>query len=154
MAKPIGPGSEVDAYCTKCKMDLNHRIIAMEGERIKRVECLTCRGHHNYRRPRSEEPEPRSRAAASSKKSSAPPRRASASDHRKMWEKAIMGRSAGDFTAYTISGVFQVGDLVRHKKFGDGVVAEVIEGGKIQVIFEPGPKTLVSGLSGRRRAST
>ena len=34
MAKPITAGSEVDSYCTKCKLDLNHRIIAMVGDTI------------------------------------------------------------------------------------------------------------------------
>jgi hypothetical protein len=143
MAKKIGAGSEVDAWCTKCKMDLNHRVIAMEGDKIKRVECLTCRGHHNYRRPKSAEPEPKRRSTSKKKKRAA--KKAAVPDYRKLWEEAIMGRSPDDFTKYTITGNFEVGDLVRHKKFGDGVVAEIIEGGKIQVIFEPGPKTLVYG---------
>lgn len=140
MSKTIGAGSEVDAYCTKCKMDLNHRVIAMEGDRVKRVECLTCRGHHNYRRPKSEEPE-KKRAPRKAK----PAARKPISDFRKAWEEAIMGRSPDDFTAYNITQVFQIGQLVHHKKFGDGVVSDLIEGGKIQVIFEPGPKTLVHG---------
>lgn len=142
MAKAIAAGSEVDSYCTKCKMDLNHRVIAMEGEKIKRVECLTCRGHHNYRLPKSAKKKAKKKATkrkTSRKKTPALP------DYKKIWEEAIMGRGADDFTAYKISGVFQVGELVRHKKFGDGVVAEIMEGGKISVIFEPGPKTLVYG---------
>ncbi len=145
MTKPTRAASEVDAYCTKCKMDLNHRIIAMDGPKIVRVECLTCRGHHNYRKPMSERDEPTPRSGRTRTASSSPPRRASVSDHKKTWEKAIMGRSPDDFTAYNITRVFQVGQLVRHKKFGDGVVTELMDGGKIQVVFEPGPKMLVHG---------
>ena len=35
-------GGEIDAYCAKCKLDLAHRIIAMVGEAVKKVECKTC----------------------------------------------------------------------------------------------------------------
>src|SRR5258708_17991440 len=51
--KPLKPGAEVDSYCTKCRMDLLHRIIAMNNGKIIRVECRTCGGHHNYRAPKS-----------------------------------------------------------------------------------------------------
>ena len=44
---------EVDSYCTKCKLDLAHRIIAMVGDQPKKVECRTCGSHHLYRRPKS-----------------------------------------------------------------------------------------------------
>ena len=142
MAKEISAGSEVDSYCTKCKMDLNHRVIAMEGTKIKKVECLTCRGHHNYRLPKSAAKPAKKKAT---KRKTAAKKTAAVPDYKKLWEQAIMGRSPSDFTKYTITGVFQVGELVHHKKFGDGVVAEIIEGGKVSVIFEPGPKTLVYG---------
>jgi hypothetical protein len=146
MDRKLGPGSEVDSYCTKCKLDLNHRIIAMDGARPKRVECLTCRGHHNYRRPKAEAGEGKTgtRRKADGDSPGAP-RSTRKADPRKAWEKAIVGKSAGDFTSYNIGGAFAVGQLIRHAKFGDGVVAEVIEGGKVSVLFEAGPKTLVHG---------
>ena len=142
MTKKIEAGAEVDSWCTKCKMDLNHRIIAMEGDKIKRVECLTCRGHHNYRRPKSADP-PKKKKATRKKKASS--KKVVVPDFKKLWEEAIVGRSPEDFTTYHIAEVFEVGQLIRHKKFGDGVVSELIEGGKVQVIFEPGPKVMVHG---------
>src|SRR3954466_12892766 len=57
--KPLKPGVEVDAWCTKCKMDLLHRIIAMQGDKVLRVECRTCNGHHSYRAPKASAPDPR-----------------------------------------------------------------------------------------------
>ncbi|HHH31826.1 MAG TPA: hypothetical protein ENK57_26230 [Polyangiaceae bacterium] len=143
MSKAYPAGMEVDAWCTKCKLDLNHRIIAMNGDAIKRVECLTCRGHHNYRRPKSAEPEmkARKRSGTTTKKA----RVTAAEELRKSWEQAIMGKSPTDFIAYRISETFAAGQLLRHKKFGDGVVAEVLEGGKVAVLFEDGQKTLVHG---------
>ena len=38
MSRRLTVASEVDAYCTKCKLDLGHRIIAMVGDVIKKVE--------------------------------------------------------------------------------------------------------------------
>ncbi len=49
MAKALKAGGEVDSWCTKCKLFLNHRIIAMVGPKPARVECSTCSSHHNYR---------------------------------------------------------------------------------------------------------
>lgn len=144
MSKAYSAGMEVDAWCTKCKLDLNHRIIAMNGDAIKRVECLTCRGHHNYRRPKSAEPEKKTTKRSSSKTTKKA--RATAADQlRKSWEQAILGRSPTDFVAYRITETFAAGQLLRHKKFGEGVVAEVLEDGKVAVLFEDGEKTLVHG---------
>jgi hypothetical protein len=139
MSKPITAGSEVDAYCTKCKLDLGHRVIAMDGAQIKRVECLTCRGHHNYRRPKSAA-QPTKRTT---KRTTA--RKAAHNEQREAWEQAVQGRSDRDFTEYTLAGVYEVGELLRHKKFGDGVVLAMLEDRKMQVAFEEGPKTLVYG---------
>ncbi len=145
MSKAYSAGMEVDAWCTKCKLDLNHRIIAMNGDAIKRVECLTCRGHHNYRRPKSAEPAKATKKKRSTSKTTKKARIAAAEELRQSWEQAIMGRSPTDFTAYRITQTFAAGQLLRHKKFGDGVVAEVLEDGKVAVLFEDGQKTLVHG---------
>src|SRR5207302_3841179 len=42
-------GGDVDAFCTRCKMELGHTILAMVGARPVRVRCNTCGGEHNYR---------------------------------------------------------------------------------------------------------
>ncbi len=145
MSKSIGPGSEIDAYCTKCKLDLNHRVIAMDGGRPKRVECLTCRGHHNYRRPKSDEPVAQRASRVRATSGATPRAPKSAELLRSTWEKAIMGRSPSEFTSYNVSLALAPGQLVRHKKFGDGVVSELVDGGKANVLFADGQKLLVHG---------
>ena len=65
MAKALKAGGEVDSWCTKCKLFLNHRIIAMIGAKPARVECSTCGSHHNYRAASpGEKPETSTRANA------------------------------------------------------------------------------------------
>ena len=55
-------GTEALAYCTSCKMDLNHVIVAMKGDRIAKVQCLTCKKEHVYKAPKGvTEPMPRPR---------------------------------------------------------------------------------------------
>jgi hypothetical protein len=147
--KKTTAASEVDAYCTKCRMDLNHRIVAMKGERIARVECLTCRGQHNYRAPKSAASTgtTRRRAASSTKKAGArrTTRVSIEEQNRQLWESAIVGKSPGDFVSYNIKQVFAQGQLVRHKKFGDGIVNALMEDGKVTVLFQDGEKVLVHG---------
>ena len=43
-------------------------------------------------------------------------------DRERTWEKSIAGRSPNDFRPYRTSEIFEEGELVRHSKFGDGVV--------------------------------
>lgn len=154
MKKPHA-GGEIDAYCTKCRLDLNHRIVAMVGDQVKQVECLTCRGMHRYVRPKTEREAEASRKAGLGPKS---PRSASdpkvpretiaaraERELRHSWEKSIAGQPPSAFKSYRIFESYGVGDLVKHSKFGDGVIARIIDRGKVEVLFQEGSKTLAQG---------
>jgi hypothetical protein len=156
MPKTLKPGSEVDAWCTKCRMDLLHRIIAMEGPKIARVECRTCGGHHNYRRPKSA-PAPVTRTERTPSKTGAPrapaamsPRKAAAHEAERQrestWEKAVLGKPVTSFRAYRATQTFASGDLIRHGKFGDGYIVRIIDRQKVEVMFKDGPRTLAQAL--------
>ena len=160
MKKPK-TGGEIDAYCTKCKLDLTHRIIAMVGDAVKKVECKTCGSHHLYRKPKSVKD---AEAAAAAKAGSAvrkpkaeggAPRTASerhAAAERaerervSTWEKAIAGQPPNAFKPYSIKMLFGSGELVRHPKFGDGVVARVIDRAKVEILFQDGSRTMAHGI--------
>ena len=157
--KKARAGAEIDAYCTKCKLDLMHRIIAMVGDAVKKVECTTCGSHHLYRRPKTE-PEVADHnssvgsSAAKPPRSSKPPKTAkermtaAARAERERvdeWQRAIAGKPTGAFKPYKMSTFFAMGDLVRHSKFGDGLVARVIDQRKIEVFFEEGAKIMAHG---------
>jgi hypothetical protein len=141
--KPIGAGSEIDAWCTKCRLDLGHRIIAMVGGRPKRVICQTCGSQHNYRAPKSA---PRARAERKSSEGSSAPRKThkarAESDRLSEWESRIAGQSVAAFTRYSIERRLSHGELVLHSKFGEGYVLDVLEDGKVAVMFRDGPRTL------------
>jgi hypothetical protein len=154
-------GGEIDAYCTKCKLDLTHRIIAMVGDSVKRVECKTCGSHHNYRKPKSEKDADSAAAAKAGsavrrpKAESGAPRTASerhaAAERAERervsnWEKAIAGQPTSAFKPYSVKMLFGSGELVRHPKFGDGVVARVIDRAKVEILFQDGPRTMAHGM--------
>jgi hypothetical protein len=155
--KPLKPGAEVDSWCTKCRMDLLHRIIAMQGPKIVRVECRTCGGHHNYRRPKSSAAESKGNSVRSPARGTRtiPPtsarRTAEAEAQAKReitWEKAVLGQPVSSFKAYRASQTFTLGDLIRHGKFGDGYIVRVIDRQKVEVMFKDGPRTLAQALEG------
>jgi hypothetical protein len=148
--KSLTAGSEIDAWCTNCKMDLGHRIVAMVGAAPKRVICLTCKSEHNYRAPKSAKAAPgvfvRNREPKKDKPPTAGVRAAQKAkaeqDRYDTWANKTLGRSVDSFVRYSIERKFETGELVLHSKFGEGYVAEVHEGGKVSVMFRDGPKTL------------
>src|SRR4051812_24503174 len=105
----------------------------------KKVECMTCGSHHLYRKPKAEPvsaktPVAKGRAAQASGPASTrsgPPSRGPRSltkaqmaelQLQQAWEHAIAGQPAGAFKAYRVTNTFGAGELLRHPKFGDGVV--------------------------------
>jgi hypothetical protein len=146
--KPLSAGSEIDAYCTKCRMDLGHRIIAMVGPTPKRVICQTCNSQHNYRAPRTDarakvvgrNAAPRNSGTATPRSSA--PRGRGEQERRAEWEARIAGKGVNAFNRYSMERSFSVGDLILHSRFGEGYVTEVVEGAKINVMFRDGPRTL------------
>jgi hypothetical protein len=164
-SKALRAGGEVDSWCTKCRHLLNHRIVAVDKGKPVKVECLTCRGIHAYRatapgqKAAASEASPRASKASggsSTSSSSAPKASRGAAAARaeqaemertKTWEKAIAGRSTKDFRPYQVTQIFGEGELVRHSRFGDGVVMRVLDAKKIEVLFQAEAKVLAQNLT-------
>ena len=156
MTKPLTAGGEVDSWCTKCKLMLNHRIIAMVGPTPKRVECSTCMSHHNYRAQppgtKSSSTATRTRTGTTvrtSRSASAAAARAQeeALERERMWEQAIAGKALSDFVPYSVAGTFEEGQLIQHKKFGEGLVTRVLDPSKVEVLFKDEQRVLAHGLN-------
>lgn len=154
MSKPLKAGGEVDSWCTKCKLVLNHRIIAMVGSQPARVECSTCNSHHNFRARAPGEKAPaaggtRASASGAGPKSVRGPTKAQQAvlDRERSWEKAVSGKGVNEFTNYTVASTFNEGDLIRHKKFGDGIVTRILDAKKVEILFRDEARTLAQGLT-------
>lgn len=42
-------GDLIDDHCSRCHMTMDHSVVAMVGEEVKRVRCRTCDSEHAYR---------------------------------------------------------------------------------------------------------
>jgi hypothetical protein len=42
-------GDEIDDYCPRCKLLLNHAVASMMGSTVVKVVCQTCHSEHPYK---------------------------------------------------------------------------------------------------------
>jgi hypothetical protein len=152
MPKSLRVAGEVDSWCTRCRLVLNHRIVSMKTGKPHQVECLTCRSQHLWR-PNAPGDKSTASVEPGRARPSSPPggqrSRAPRGPTRQVqqWEQAIAGRALHAFKSYSVAASFSEGDLLRHKKFGDGVVTRVIDAHKVEVLFRDEARTLAQGMS-------
>ena len=141
MIRKIAVGSEVDSYCGRCKMVLNHVVAAMVDDEPRRVRCLTCQSEHNHRVPTVK----KARSTGSSRSSKPSSRSSSRSSGTSKWQQLFAmwdGSSAKDYSIYE---TFSADEWVAHSKFGKGIVIEVAGPDRIIALFESGEKMLMQG---------
>ena len=130
--KTLSAGGEIDAWCTRCRMDLGHRIVALVAGVPKRVICQTCGGEHAYRAPRTEK----------AKTGVVVRHNRSIRTDRQHRAERTLGRTVDAFKRYSMEQTLARGELVLHPKFGEGYVDAVREDGKVSVMFRDGARTL------------
>jgi hypothetical protein len=151
--KALSAGSEIDAWCTRCRMDLGHRIVALVAGAPKRVVCQTCGGEHTYRAPHNSAPAAgvfvRGKQAATAGEKRPPPAGVRAAQRARVeqerydaWAKRTLGRTVDAFKHYSMELTLSTGELVLHPKFGEGYVELVREDGKVSVMFRDCARTL------------
>ncbi len=145
-------GNEVEAYCTKCKIDTIHIITAADEGVISRVMCQTCKGYHKYKPAAAAPIEPtikikKTRAPKEKKpveiKEKKPKTAKTTSRKMKTFELILEDSLKSDRITYELAGSYSKGTVLEHRVFGTGVVKSVISDNKIQVQFREGTKILV-----------
>ena len=145
----VGPGDDIDAWCGKCLMVMNHRIIAVVGNQVKKVECLTCHAIHVFKLGVGQKSgaSPKRGSVSSSTRSlkSSTPKPAKAENE---W-KAFMTEMPVDAVPrrYNVIESFSVSEFIEHPTFGIGRVLEITGGERMLVIFKDGRKTLICNRS-------
>jgi hypothetical protein len=127
-------GGETISYCTSCKMDLNHVIVAMKGDRIAKVQCFTCKKEHAYKAAKGVTT-PKAKKKKSTENAGNPV--------ELEWEKLMLQHKDAPFKSYTMKGHFTLGDKLNHPNFGEGIVGKLIYPNKLEVIFKTDVKVLV-----------
>lgn len=132
-------GKEALSYCTKCRMDLAHTIVAMKGDQIAKVECKTCHTIHQFRAPKGiTEPAPKAKRKAKGAEGGSS--KATVED---TWNQLMSDHKAKPEKGYNVKSTFLVGDKIAHKTFGQGFVSRVIYPNKIEVIFRNDVRVLI-----------
>lgn len=132
---------DIVAYCTSCRMNLVHLIVAMESDKVVRVLCKTCKREHAYRAPKGmlESMGKKTKLNATAKKKMEGP-----GD----WELAMEQYNDQPAKLYTLAGIFMEGDKIDHSRFGMGFVRQLIKPNKMEVLFEEEIKIMVRGAAG------
>lgn len=127
---------ELVCYCSKCKLELNARVIRVDAGKPKRVLCLTCKAEHAYRKSAPAKPgegKVRKPRVASQKV-----------DQEAEWREKL-GQSGKTPKPYGMDKVFALDDRVDHQTFGVGLVVSLIPPGKVNVFFSDGLKLMKCG---------
>jgi hypothetical protein len=127
-------GGYIEAWCTKCKLELGHTIVAMVDNLPKKVKCNTCEGQHNYRAKPSETS--RTKLKNSTRKTRA---------KGAIYEEYISRLTGGDLSRarkYNFKGNYQKDEILDHPKFGVGIVLSIIQANKMEILFKDGTKLL------------
>lgn len=134
-------GKDILAFCTRCKMDLSHIIVSMQGDRIAKVECKTCRSSRKFRGSKGVNDPLKSatRKKKSTQKDTIPVEEA--------WMKLMHESKGKPSKSYHFKNKYDQGDVISHQNYGDGVVEKVLYPNKIQVVFQNDVKTLIHAKS-------
>ncbi len=127
-------GSDVEAYCPKCKADTTHVVISKYEDEIRRVQCNPCGDVHSFRKPRGEVEEDVPEPVAARKR---------ALLKKQSWEEFFAKHSEKNAKPYEFRERYKENLVLSHPKFGVGFVSEVVSDSKAEVTFKDARRVLV-----------
>jgi hypothetical protein len=131
MLEKLTAGENIASYCTKCKLVIDHAIVAMDGETIAKVKCKTCGSAHKYR------------SAADVKPARTPKKKENAEKTAEIFWESCIAEAKGKERAYDMTGKYRIGDIVLHNTFGKGVVRKLYYN-KCDVLFKDKERLMAS----------
>ena len=138
-AKQLSAGDNIESRCTKCRTVMNHTIVAMVAGQPGRVECNTCKGIHNYRKPTGR------KSPAGTKKSASPRKKTASKVDPDLTIWANLDLTSGAAVSYSMRTTFREDDLIKHPTFGLGKVMRLVPPNKVEILFQDGRKLLRCG---------
>ncbi|MBI5480118.1 MAG: hypothetical protein HY906_14725, partial [Deltaproteobacteria bacterium] len=126
-------GSDIEAYCPKCRADTTHVVITKYEDEIRRVQCNPCGDVHSFRKPRGElDEEPPEPLAVRRRQQLKKP----------TWEE-FFGEARVPPRPYSFRETYEESDVVDHPKFGVGFVSEILSDDKVELTFRDERRILV-----------
>jgi hypothetical protein len=127
-------GSDVEAYCPKCKTDTTHVVISKYEDEIRRVQCNPCGDVHSFRKPRGEAEEDIPEPVAARKR---------AMLKKLTWEEFFAKHVEKNAKPYEFRDSYRENAIVFHPKFGKGFVSEIVSESKVEITFTDARRILV-----------
>jgi hypothetical protein len=127
-------GSDVEAYCPKCKADTTHVVISKYEDEIRRVQCNPCGDVHSFRKPRGEAEEDMPEPVAARKR---------ALLKKMTWEEFFAKNGEKNAKPYEFRETYRENAIVFHPKFGKGFISEVVSESKVEITFADARRILV-----------
>jgi|SRR5438552_1501847 len=127
-------GSDVEAYCPKCKADTTHVVISKYEDEIRRVQCNPCGDVHSFRKPRGEVEDDVPEPIAAKKR---------ALLKKPTWEEFFAKHGEKTGKPYEFREAYSENAIVTHPKFGRGFVTEVMSDSKVEITFKDARRVLV-----------
>jgi hypothetical protein len=127
-------GSDVEAYCPKCKADTTHVVISKYEDEIRRVQCNPCGDVHSFRKPRGEAEEDMPEPVAARKR---------ALLKKQTWEEFFAKHGERNAKPYEFRDTYRENAILFHPKFGKGYVSEVVSESKVEITFSDARRILV-----------
>jgi hypothetical protein len=127
-------GSDVEAYCPKCKGDTTHVVISKYEDEIRRVQCNPCGDVHSFRKPRGDVEDDVPEPIAAKKR---------AMMKKQTWEEFFAKHSDKHAKPYEFREAYHENVIVTHPKFGTGFVSEILSDSKAEITFKDARRVLV-----------
>jgi hypothetical protein len=127
-------GSDVEAYCPKCKGDTTHVVISKYEDEIRRVQCNPCGDVHSFRKPRGDAEDDVPEPVAARKR---------AMMKKLTWDEFFGKHGEKDPKPYEFREAYRENHIVFHPKFGKGFVSEVVSESKVEITFADARRVLV-----------
>jgi hypothetical protein len=133
MQENISAGKSIVSYCGKCRLNLDHTIMSMDGEAIAKVRCKDCGSMHKYRGVVDplKVRKPRAKTVAGNTATA-----------ELVWE-AGLAEAKGKERDYDMAGKYRVGDVVNHQTFGKGIVMK-LHARKCEMLFKDRERLMAS----------
>ena len=127
-------GSDVEAYCPKCKGDTTHVVISKYEDEIRRVQCNPCGDVHSFRKPRGDVEDDVPEPIAAKKR---------ALMKKPTFDEFFAKHSDKNAKPYEFREHYHENVIVTHPKFGKGFVSEIMSDSKVEVTFKDARRVLV-----------
>jgi hypothetical protein len=134
-------GQDIEALCGRCGQ-VWHVVMAMMGDRIAKVVCKRCGGHHRYRTENDPGTEAASGGSREGGRRQAPARRFTRPTAPRTPAPMPTFDPNRPPRTYAAKDTYDQGDRVTHPTFGTGVVTGAPAPGRVEVAFPSGARVL------------